>query len=475
MKPIRVAPDRWNFQTSDGAFISPLGGNILDDQHPGQGTLFQNFDASDCDRRLGLMSELGLNCLRQAIGVNEVFDAQGGGGMRADGLHNWDTFIALAQKHGIYLMPVGGYIGGNDWFDVERLADSGRALDESCAFWAAFCAHYAGHPAIWAWDLRNELLYDDVQHMVAPGSPDAARVGAMLLDGWPAFLRARYGDAATMNRVYGGASYGSFEEVPASIHFEEAPFDARANDVRHYLNERGYAWCKAQCEVIRAAAPGHMVCSGNNTWLSPDQDLWLANGFHNRAVHDLFDFISHHPYPALQCLPEYNRDPLDDVAQDGPKWRFWRNCCIGMSRLEFYGKPVVLQEWGWYGGGESRFLNDLPFRSEEEHAFYSAQLMDALAPHVNGFINWPTFDMPLANDISNHGGIWTHNGKEKKLAAVYRDWGARTSIRRERKPADTTLVFSLLGLYTARGVQDDMWRVVDETLASGATPDFRFV
>ena len=472
MKPVSVAPDRWNFQTSDGEFISPLGGNILNDVHPALGTLFTNFDARECDWRLGLMSELGLNCLRQAIGVNEVFDPQVG--LKKDGLKNWDTFIALCEKHGIYLMPVGGYIGGNDWFDVEKLADSGRALDESCAFWEAFCGHFKAHPAIWAWDLRNELLYDVQEHMTVAHAANAIPVEARLKDRWPHYLETRYGTLEAMNRAY-ATQYSDFEVVPSSVRFEEKPFDLCAFDFRNYLNERGYHWCKAQCEVIREVAPTHMICSGNNTWLSPDQDLWLANGFHNRALHDLFDFVTHHPYPALQCLPEYSRDPLDDVAQNGPKWRFWKNACIGMSRLDFYNKPVVLQEWGWYGGGTSRFLNELPFRSEEEHAHYAEKLMDALAPHVNGFLNWPTFDMPAANDISNHGGIWTHDGQPKKLARVYREWGAKIRERRARRRAATTLEYSLLGLYTSRPCQDAMWHEIDETLESGLTPDFRFI
>lgn len=473
MQPIRVAPDRWNFQTENGEYIVPIGGNILNDVHPGQNTLFRDFDAADCDWRLGLMAETGLNCLRQAIGVNEVFDPQRG--LKKDGLRNWDAFVALAEKHGVYLMPVGGYVGGNDWFDVERLADSERALDESCDFWAAFCGHYKNHPAIWAWDLRNELLYDTMPHMVAPGNPDAARIEARLLEGWPAYLQVRYNSLAAMNRAY-GTEYSTFEEVPGSVRFEEAPFDLRAYDSRCYLNERGYDWCKRQCDVIRAAAPGHLVCQGNNGWLSPDQDLWLSNGFHNRALHDLFDFVTHHPYPAVQCLPEYSRDPLDDLAQDGPNWHFWRNSCIGMSRLDFYGKPVVLQEWGWYGGGPSRFLCELPHRSEAEHARYAAALMEALAPHVNGFLNWPLFDMPEANDISNRGGLFTADGQPKELAKVYRRFAdAQQGKAQRRASATATLKYSLLGLYTSRSYQDAMWDAVNASLEAAVVPDFRFV
>lgn len=125
MEKVRVAKDRWNFELEgSGRFISPIGGNILNDEHPGQGTLFDHFDAADCDRRLGIMADLGLNCLRQAIGVNRVFDPRTG--LKADGMKHWDVFISLAEKHGIYLMPVGGYIGGNDWFVVKRLAEPGR-------------------------------------------------------------------------------------------------------------------------------------------------------------------------------------------------------------------------------------------------------------------------------------------------------------------------------------------------------------
>ena len=470
MKHVRVAADRWNFELDGtGQYITPLGGNLLNDEHPGQGTLWSHFDAQDCDRRFGIMAGLGLNCLRQAIGVNQVFDAQGG--LKAQGLRNWDTFIALAEKHGVYLMPVGGYIGGGDWFDIARLADSGRCLDESCAFWKAFVGHFAGHPAIWAWDLRNELLYDDQEAMAVGGPASDGAVGRMLKDGWTDWLKVRYGSLAAMNKAF-GSGYASFEEVPGSVRFVENPFDLCAYDFRCYLNGRGYQWCKRQCDTIREASPGQMIVSGNNGWLSPDQDIWLANGFHNHAIHDLFDFVTHHPYPALQVMPGNRGDPLDG----GPAKQYWLNACIGMSRLDHYGKPMVIQEFGWYGGGESRFLCDLPYRSEKEHADYTRELIESLIPHANGFMNWPTFDMPLANDISNHGGIFTSDGKPKELAKVYGELAGRIQGRRQVRQRGTVMLqFSLLGLYTCRGCQNDMWDKVHEVIESGQIPDFRFI
>lgn len=477
MKAVRVAADRWNFElVGAGEFISPVGGNMLNDQHPCNGTLFDHFDAADCDRRLGIMAEAGLNCLRQAIGVNRVYE--GGGGLKSEGMRNWDAFIALAEKHGIYLMPVGGYLGGNDWFQREMLADQGRCLDESCAFWEAFVGHYAGHPAIWAWDLRNELLYDlpNVPQLYdAPefrkSAAEAQRVEVLLKDRWGAYLQARYDSVSNMNRAY-GSKYASFEEVPGSVRFVERPFDLCAYDFRRYLNERGFDWCKRQCEVIRRVSPHHMIVSGNNGWLFPDMDLWLANGFHNIALHELFDFVTFHPYPAPQCLPGGHGDPLGDPAA----MAFWLNACVGMARIDHYGKPVVMQEFGWYGGGPSRFLCDLPHRSEQEHADYTRKLIGTLIPHVNGFINWPTMDMPTANDTSNHGGIFTHDGGPKALTAVYREIAAQLRGKRlARQAGNATLSYSLLGLYTSRSYQNRMWEEIHQTVAAGKTPDFRFV
>jgi len=470
MRRVRVAADRWNFELDGtGEFITPIGGNMLDNQHPGQGTLFDRFDAADCDRRFGIMADHDLNCLRQAIGVNHIFDPVNG--LKADGMRNWDTFIGLAEKHGIYLIPVGGYLGGNDWFDSGILADNGKSADESAAFWTAFTGHYAGHPAIWAWDLRNELYYDYKRDPTTPGASDEQKIEAMLKDGWPAWLMTRYDSVDALNRAH-GASYAKFEDVPGSVHFAESPFDMGVYDFRCYLNDRGYAWCKRECEAIRTADPTHMICSGNNTWLFPDMDLMLATGFHNVEVHDLFDFVTHHPYPAPQCVPGRRGDPLDG----GDALIYWLHSCIGMSRIDYYGKPVVLQEFGWYGGGESRFLCELPYRSEQEHADYTKTLCETLTPHVNGFINWPTMDMPDALDISNHGGIFTADGRPKALAAVYSAFSRNLVGKRQVRARGTvTIQSSLLGLYTSRGYQDRFWDQIHQTLVDGEIPDFRFI
>lgn len=469
MHLIHVAPDGWNFLDEAGQYFTPFGGNILNDEHPGDGVLFSHFDADDVERRFARMQEYGLNCLRQPLGVNQVYRA--GEGLLAEGMRNWHTFISLAERYGVRLMPVGGYPGSNDWFDRQQLADDGASLDTLCDFWARFVPEFAGHPAIFAWDLHNEQLYDLPDENAAAG--DAEQTRASLLAGWPAFLQARYGTLAMMNAHYGAwGPYASFAEVPTAVRFINDPGNPAYADFRHYLNEKGYRWSRRQVEVIRAASPNHMVCSGNNGWLFPDMDLWLANGFHNLAHHDLYDFVSIHPYPAPQCLPTGHGDPLNG----GEALAFWLDAVEGMARIDYYGKPVVLQEFGWYGGGESKFLCPLPHRSEGEHADYMRTLIERLLPHASGFVNWPLCDMPESTDISNRGGLFTRDMQPKALADVYRDLsGKHAHAPRTRKAATGYLTASLLLLFTSRPYQDEMWEEIHRRTQAGETLDYRFV
>jgi hypothetical protein len=136
----------------------------------------------------------------------------------------------------------------------------------------------------------------------------------------------------------------------------------------------------------------------------------------------------------------------------------------------------VIQEFGWYGGGMSKFLCDLPYRSEQEHADYMRTLTDALIPHANGFINWPLCDMPAARDTSNHGGLFTHDMQPKPLATVYKELAERVAGgERHRHPATEVRTYSLLLLHTSRAYQDAMWEEIHARESVHEVLDFRFI
>ncbi len=301
--------------------------------------------------------------------------------------------------------------------------------------------------------------------------PGETNVDRTLNDRWPWWLETRWGTVAAMNRAY-GSSHKSFRDVPGSVAFAEAPFDPCAYDFRCYLNDRGYDRCKRQCDVIRSVSPGHMIVLGNNAWLSPDQDLWLANGFHNRAVEDLFDFVTFHPSRPGSACP----------TAAAIRWTGASPCATGSTAAS--ATP------GWTGTGSPWWSRSsagtaaarrgssatFPVAASGSTPEYTRTLCEALIPHVNGFINWPTMDMPKSRDVSNHGGIFTHDGKRKELAGVYAELVERLQGRRHvRARGTTTLRCSLLGLYTSRPYQDQMRDKVHATLEAGRVPDFRFI
>jgi len=307
--------------------------------------------------------------------------------------------------------------------------------------------------------------------MTVADKVNADRADAMLKNRWPEYLEAKYTTVEAMNRIQSGAASG-FDDVDAVVAFDDKPFDVATYDFECYLAWRGYQWCKRQCDVIRSVSPKHMIVSGNNQWLHPDLDLHLARGFQAIFTHDLFDFVTIHPYPAPQACDYGYGDPLDSEQN----MDYFVRVCITLARIDYYRKPVVMQEFGWYGGGESSFLCPLPYRAEQEHADYTRELTERMKPHVNGFVNWPLVDMPKATDISNHGGIFTHDGGRKALASVYEDL-SRDMIgkRHERAEGNAMISLSLLGLFTSRKHQDQMWQRVTDAIADGQIPDFQCV
>ena len=103
-------------------------------------------------------------------------------------------------------------------------------------------------------------------------------------------------------------------------------------------------------------------------------------------------------------------------------------------------------------------------------------LTAALIPHVNGFMNWPTFDIAGAADISDHSGIFDKDEKPKAVTGVYADLLKQLNGKRQTRAAATNvLTYSLLGLYTCRSYQDTMWDEIHAVIREGKTPDIKFV
>jgi hypothetical protein len=85
--------------------------------------------------------------------------------------------------------------------------------------------------------------------------------------------------------------------------------------------------------------------------------------------------------------------------------------------MQVAGKPVVLQECGWYGGGAVFIAGrEQPYRTQEDQTAWCRGLAEATRGDVCGWLFWPYRDTPSSLDSSRFSGFFTTEGQIK-------DWG----------------------------------------------------
>jgi hypothetical protein len=118
-----------------------------------------------------------------------------------------------------------------------------------------------------------------------------------------------------------------------------------------------------------------------------------------------------HFYPFANGFYEYK-------PEDGP-----RNLAYLESvarEAAFPGKPLVIAEFGWYGGGKLTLDGGKhPEASQAEQARWCSDLVRVTAPFACGWLNWGFYDQPEAGDVSQLTGLFTAAGKPKEWAKEF--------------------------------------------------------
>jgi hypothetical protein len=96
------------------------------------------------------------------------------------------------------------------------------------------------------------------------------------------------------------------------------------------------------------------------------------------------------------------------------------------------GKPLVLGEFNWYGGGGLKGSSgwDLPDMPVEHQVEWCGTLLDVSRGRVCGWHNWGFADTPTARDISRWSGCWTTDLQLKPWGRVFGTFAKETA----RKP-----------------------------------------
>jgi len=381
MELIVVAPDGRGFVERDsGRPFIPFGTNYYDPDTGWAPKIWRRFDAAKVRRHFAVMKELGVNCARVFLTAAtfqpdaETIDKQA--------LEKLDTLVGIARDSGIRLMLTGPdhWEGVPGYWRPDRFAGE-QALKALEHFWAVVARRYRGEPAIFAWDLLNEPHLPWFDEQWRPR--------------WNRWLEGTYGNWDGLKFAWGAeiAESDQWGEVPVP---KDSPMtgSARLRDYQLFREHLADQWVRRQVEAIRKADPACLVTVGYIQWSYPlvrpgNPSRYAA--FNPRRQARWLNFVTIHFYPTLGS-------PFQSEAN----WR--KNLDYLQAALAYChtGKPVVLAEFGWYGGGAPQ---QHPFVSEAQQADWIAAEIEASRPLAAGWLSWPFADTPESRDISLYAGL----------------------------------------------------------------------
>ena len=396
---VRVAPDGRTFATADGKPFVPLGVNYY---RPGTGwapQLWKQFDAEATRKDFARMKQLGVNCVRVFLTYGSFFMDRDS--LAPEGLAKFDRLLSIAEEAEIYIHPTGPdhWEGLPPWAGRDRIADD-RVLAALENFWKLFAQRYRGKSVIFAYDLLNEPQ--------VPWDTPAMRTR------WNTWLEAKYGSAAKTAEAWGiqpeGVRWGG--QLPPDA---KDPLSTRQLlDYQHFREEIADQWTRRQAAAIKSADPQALVTVGLIQWSvpavpgSPRQYAAFRPGRQAR----LLDFMEVHFYPLAAGFYDYTKPENED-----------RNLAYLESvvrEVAAAGKPVVVAEFGWYGGGKLSIDGGAhPAATEDQQARWCRRAVETTQGLAAGWLNWGFYDHPQARDVSQLTGLLTVDGKPKAWAREF--------------------------------------------------------
>lgn len=401
---IRLSPDGRGFVTREGRPFVPFGVNYF---RPGTGwapQVWKQFDAEATRRDFARLRELGGNCVRVFLTYGSFYTEPGR--LDPEGLARLDQFLVLAEEAGIYVHPTGPdhWEGLPEWARGDRIAEE-RVLQALEDFWRLLAARYRGRNVIFAYDLLNE--------------PEVRWDTPALRARWNAWLKEHYGEAAKVRAAWGTPDRPmTLDDVPVPP--RDAPPGRELLDFQHCREAVAMEWTRRQVAALKSADPEALVTVGLIQWSVPVglAGSWQYSGFRPAQLAPLLDFLEVHFYPLAGGFYEY-RDREEEL----------RNLAyldLVVREVARPGKPVVLAEFGWYGGGRPTINQGRhPFASEEQQAHWCRLVVEHTAGLACGWLNWGFYDHPGARDVTEWIGLLTADGREKAWAREFRALAGR--------------------------------------------------
>ncbi len=400
---VQIAEDGRTFRLGKGHSFAPFGVTYY---RPGTGwapQVWKQFDLASTRKDFERMKALGVNCVRVFLSYGSFYPDPGV--LLPEGLAKFDQFLTIAEESGIYVHPTGPdhWEGPPNWQPVA--IEDEKTLSALESFWKLFAARYRGRNVIFAYDLKNE--------------PELGWDSDVLRTKWNAWLAIRYQSLDALARAWGETNHLEWGHL-------SVPPDKDALKSRHLLDYQTFReeiadeWTRRQAAAIKSVDPGALVTVGLIQWSVPSLlpgSVRYYSAFRPERQAKFLDFLEIHFYPFANGAYEYGSE-ADELAN----LAYLQGVVREVARP---GKPVVLAEFGWYGGGKPRFDKGAhPAATEEQQARYCRRVVEVSSAYACGWLNWGFYDQPEATDCSEFTGLATHDGKTKAWGKTFAELAA---------------------------------------------------
>jgi hypothetical protein len=404
---IRIANDHRTFVTDDGKPFVPFGVNYY---RPGTGwapQIWKTFDAEATRKDFAKMKELGVNCVRVFLTYHSFHFEPGK--MNPDGLAKFDQFLDIAETAGIYVHPAGPefWEGPPNWRPV-AISDE-KTLEYTAEWWKQFAARYRNRHVIFAYDLKNE--------------PDVAWNNEIIERRWNTWLRQKYKTIQRVNQVWHSTNVVAFGKIkPPKSH--DALRNPELLDFQHFREDIADEWTWKQVVAIKLGDPEALTTVGCLQTAVPSR-FWESvadfPGYVPKRQAKFLDFLEIHFYPSEFGGYEY-KSRADELAN----LAYLEGIVREVAKA---GKPVVMAEFGWYGGKEKpKFDHGAhPLGTEEQQAEFLKHEIETTSGFVVGWLNWGLYDHPGAGDCSELTGLLGVDGHVKSWGKTFHELSQRYS------------------------------------------------
>jgi len=406
LSKVRVAADGSGF-IRDGKPFIPIGLTYFRPHTGWAPQVWKRFNPEETRADFRRMKALGVTVVRVFLTYGSFLQSRGQ--VDSDGLVKLDRFLEIAEEAGIYVHPTGpdNWEGTPDWARGDRYAEE-DLLKAQEAFWTALATRYRGRSVIWAYDLLNE--------------PEIRWEGAPMAASWNRWLEASYKTSQALASAW-GVPIRTIQLGTIPVPARSTPAGPLLRDYQHFRESIASEWTRRQAAAIRAADTEALVTVGLIQSSVPLNlaGPWHYAAFRPRQIAPWLDFLEVHFYPVDGGVYHYEN------AEAEQRNLAYLHTVVREAAAP--GKPVVLAEFGWYGGGKPTLDGGTwPAATEFDQARWCRLAVKTTRGLATGWLNWGLFDHPAAGDITQLSGLLTADGKTKA-------WGTAFSALATELPA----------------------------------------